>query len=97
MTDRQLSENDGSTIRVPVWIFVAVAGNKSCFFCHDEKHLIGGLLLAILALVVIIFIKSKNSMNITKVETNEVYGTYDLTGEMSDYNTVEDTNDYYGR
>ena len=32
MTDRQLSENDGSTIRVPLWIFVAVAGNKSWFF-----------------------------------------------------------------
>lgn len=39
MTDRQLSEDDGSMIRVPVWLVVAVAGNKSCcFFCHDHKH-----------------------------------------------------------
>ena len=37
MTDRQLSEDDGSMIRVPVWLVVAVAGNKSCFFCYDHK------------------------------------------------------------
>ena len=43
----------------------------------------------------LLFIKSKNSRNLTKVETNEVYGTYDLTVEMSDYIMVEDTNDYY--
>ena len=66
-------------------------------FAESRVKALGGLLLAIPALVAIIFIKSKNSRNITKVETNEVYGTYDLTGEMSDYNTVEDTNDYYGR
>ena len=32
MTDRQLSEDDGSMIRVPVWLVVAVTGNKSCCF-----------------------------------------------------------------
>ena len=25
-----------------------------------------------------------------------MYGTYDITGEQSDYSTVQDTNDYYG-
>ena len=32
MTDRQLSEDDRSMIRVPVWLVVAVAGNKYCYF-----------------------------------------------------------------
>ena len=32
-----------------------------------------------------------------KVDINDTYGTYDTTGEMSDYTTVEDTNDYYGQ
>ena len=32
-----------------------------------------------------------------KVDINDTYGTYDITGEMSDYTTVEDTNDYYGQ
>ena len=31
-----------------------------------------------------------------KIEDNHVYGIYDDSGEMSDYTTVEDTNDYYG-
>ena len=31
-----------------------------------------------------------------KREDNNVYGIYDDSGEMSDYTTVEDTNDYYG-
>ena len=32
-----------------------------------------------------------------KVDINDTYGTYDTTGEMGDYTTVEDTNDYYGQ
>ena len=32
-----------------------------------------------------------------KVDINDTYGTYDITGEMGDYTTVEDTNDYYGQ
>ena len=31
-----------------------------------------------------------------KVDINDMYGTYDITGEQSDYSTVQDTNDYYG-
>ena len=32
-----------------------------------------------------------------KVDINDTYGTYDTTGQMCDYTTVEDTNDYYGQ
>ena len=32
-----------------------------------------------------------------KVDINDTYGTYDISGEMSDYTTVEDTNAYYGQ
>ena len=32
-----------------------------------------------------------------KVDINDTYGTYDVTGEISDYTTVEDANDYYGQ
>ena len=31
-----------------------------------------------------------------KEDINDMYGTYDITGEQSDYSTVQDTNDYYG-
>ena len=30
-----------------------------------------------------------------KVDINDMYGTYDVTGEQSDYSTVQDSNDYY--
>ena len=32
-----------------------------------------------------------------KVDINDIYGTYDTMGEMNDYSTVQDTNDYYGK
>ena len=33
---------------------------------------------------------------VEKEEINEMYGTYDTSGEHSDYSTVQDTNEYYG-
>ena len=39
----------------------------------------------------------KDTKTVEKVDENNTYGTYDLTGEMSDYSTVEDTNVYYGQ
>ena len=33
---------------------------------------------------------------VEKEEINEMYGTYDASGEYSDYSTVQDTNEYYG-
>ena len=41
--------------------------------------------------------KIKDIKTVEKVDENNTYGTYDLTGEMSDYSTVEDTNVYYGQ
>ena len=32
-----------------------------------------------------------------KVDINDTYGTYDVSGEMSDYTIVEDADDYYGQ
>ena len=63
-----------------------------------------GILLLIIILIIIIVVvvcalklRSKRKFQSpTKVETNDLYGTYDITGEMSDYSTVEDTNNYYG-
>ena len=31
------------------------------------------------------------------MDVNDIYGTYDTTGVISDYSTVEDTNYYYGK
>jgi len=72
--------------------------NKTTFFL-----LVGGsgvLLLLLLALLVICLVKNKRRRDFrrkAKVDINDTYGTYDITGEMSDYTTVEDTNDYYGQ
>ena len=40
--------------------------------------------------------KSRSYRGPTKVDINEVYGTYDVTQQCTEYSTVEDTNDYYG-
>ena len=54
----------------------------------------------IILLVVCRLVKGKRIRDFRsqpKVDINDTYGTYDMTGEMSDYTTVEDTNNYYGR
>ena len=61
----------------------------------------GGVLVLTLIILLIIccLVKGKRIRDFRsqpKVDINDTYGTYDMTGEMSDY-TVEDTNDYYGR
>ena len=59
----------------------------------------GVVLTALLVLLVCGLIKFKKSRSYggpTKVDINEVYGTYDVTQQCSDYSTVEDTNDFYG-
>ena len=57
-------------------------------------------MLAFLVILFFLFGKRKSikdTKTVEKVDENNTYGTYDLTGEMSDYSTVEDTNDYYGQ
>ena len=55
-----------------------------------------------LVLLVIVLVKYRKKIDLMKrarsfkMEDNNVYGIYDDSGEMSDYTTVEDTNDYYG-
>ena len=71
------------------------------------KHLLlltcmltGALSIALLVTLVICLVKSKKVRDFRrepKVDINDTYGTYDITGELSDYTTVEDTNDYYGQ
>ena len=70
--------------------------------CIDSNvNIISGfLLLAFLVILFFLFGKRKSikdTKTVEKVDENNTYGTYDLTGEMSDYSTVEDTNDYYGQ
>ena len=36
-------------------------------------------------------------MSSEKVDINDVYGTYDTSGETTDYSSVEDANYYYGK
>ena len=53
----------------------------------------------LVTLAVCLVVKHKRIRDLkrtTKVDINDTYGTYDYSGEMSDYTTVEDTNDYYG-
>ena len=53
-----------------------------------------------MVLLVICLVKCKKMRDIRrkpKVDINDTYGTYDVSGEMSDYTIVEDTNDYYGQ
>ena len=61
----------------------------------------GVLVLTLITLLIICrLVKGKRIRDFRsqpKVDINNTYGTYDMTGEMSDYTTVEDTNDYYGR
>ena len=55
--------------------------------------------MVLLLLTMVCLLKYKKRRDLQrkpKVETNDIYGIYDITGEMSDYTTVEDTNDYYG-
>ena len=55
-----------------------------------------------LVLLVIVLVKYRKKIDLKKrarffkMEDNHDYGIYDDSGEMSDYTTVEDTNDYYG-
>ena len=55
-----------------------------------------------LVLLVIVLVKYRKKIDLKKrarsfkMEDNNVYGIYDDSGEMTDYTTVEDTNDYYG-
>ena len=58
------------------------------------------VLLLLLVLLVICLVKYKKGRDFRikpKIDINDTYGTYDITGEMSDYTTVEDNNDYYGQ
>ena len=56
----------------------------------------------VLVLLVIGLVKYRKNRDLKKraisfkMEDNHIYGIYDDSGEMSDYTTVEDTNDYYG-
>ena len=62
--------------------------------------LTGALSIALLVLLVVCLVKCKKVRDFRmepKVDINDTYGTYDITGEMSDYTTVEDTNNYYGQ
>jgi len=62
---------------------------------------IGAVVFVVLLVIVVICIlkckPTKNFSTTPKVDINDTYGTYDTTGEMSDYTTVEDSNDYYGQ
>ena len=60
----------------------------------------GVLFLALLVSFVVCIAKWKKGRDIRKaprVDTNDIYGTYDTTGVTIDYSTVEDTNYYYGK
>ena len=57
------------------------------------------LLLALVVPLAICLVKRKRRdiSRLPKVDINYTYGTYSLSEEMTDYSTVEDTNDYYGK
>ena len=59
----------------------------------------GVLLLALVLPLAICLVKRKRReiRKAPKVDINDTYGTYSLSEEMTDYSTVEDTNDYYGK
>ena len=57
-------------------------------------------MIALLVLLIICLFKCKKMRDFRrkpKVDINDTYGTYDITGEISDYITIEDVNDYYGQ
>ena len=71
------------------------------FFLINAILSTGIFLLALLVTFAICLVKRKRKKindikEIEKVEDNDMYGTYGLSGEGSDYTTVEDVNDYYG-
>ena len=89
--------------QVPFLLFVF--GRRNCvalFFISKFLWSIGVLILTVLVLLVIGLVKCRKNRDLKKrarsfkMEDNNVYGIYDDSGEMSDYTTVEDTNDYYG-
>ena len=57
-------------------------------------------MITLLVLLILCLIKCKKVRDFRrkpKVDINDTYGTYDITGDASDYTTVEDANDYYGQ
>ena len=54
------------------------------------------LLLMALTFCAVKFFQRRRFQRTVKVDVNDMYGTYDTSGEQSDYSTVQDANDYYG-
>jgi len=68
---------------------------------ESEGLLIAGVVslgLLVLGLIVglVICRKRREFKRTPKVDINDVYGTYDTSGETTDYSSVEDSNYYYG-
>ena len=77
----------------------------SLFFLHLSLRALSNLTssgVILLILIVVLFtclvklMKRRRFQHTPKVDVNDVYGTYDVTGAQSDYSTVQDSNDYYG-
>ena len=53
------------------------------------------ILILLLSICLVKLLKRRKFQFTPKVDVNDVYGTYDVTGAQSDYSTVQDSNDYY--
>ena len=58
----------------------------------------GVILLILIVLLSICLVKlmiRRRFQHTPKVDVNDVYGTYEVTGAQSDYSTVQENNNYY--